>query len=73
MVKSWMVAGLGFGITTAIARILCAGMHKRREHVALKEEVQRWEGEGGQVPGATLGAAATKPTADHPKSYSATT
>jgi hypothetical protein len=68
-----MVAGLGFGVATAITRMLCAGMRKRREHLALKEEVQRWEGEGGQVPGATLGAPATKPTADHPQSYSATT
>jgi hypothetical protein len=73
MVKPWMVAGLGFGVVTAITRVIAGGVRKRREHAALKDEVQRWEGEGGQVPGGTIGAPAEKPSADHPQSYSATT
>jgi hypothetical protein len=73
MDSAWIATLLGFGIVAAVTREVCCVRRKRREAVALKEEVQRWEGEGGQVPGATLGAPATAPTADNPKSYSATT
>ena len=71
--KKWLLAGLSFGIATVVTRML-ASEKQRRQHAAdLKEQVQRWEDEGGQVPGGTIGAPATKPTADHPQSYSATT
>ena len=73
MVKSWLVKGLAFGIAASVARMATGEARRRREKKNLKDDVQVWEGEGGQVPGATLGAAATKPTADHPMSNSATT
>ena len=53
MDNSWIATLLGFGIVAAVTREVCCVKRKRSEAVALKEEVQRWEGEGGQVPGAT--------------------
>ena len=73
MVKSWMVKGLAFGIAASLARMVASESRRRREKKDLKEDVQVWEGEGGQVPGATLGAPAAKPTADHPASHAAST
>jgi hypothetical protein len=73
MVKPWMVKGLALGLAASVARMVSAEARRRRDRKNLKEDVQVWEGEGGQVPGATLGAPATKPTADHPMSNAATT
>jgi len=69
----WLARGLAFGLSAAVARIVSGEVRRRREAKRLKEDLQVWEGEGGQVPGATLGAPASKPAADHPKSHSAQT
>ena len=73
MRTSWLVKGLAFGLSAAIARIVTGEVRRRREARDLRDDLQVWEGEGGQVPGATLGAPAAKPAAGHPKSHSAQT
>jgi len=69
----WLASGLAFGLSAAVARIVSGEVRRRREARDSREQLQVWEGEGGQVPGATLGASATKPAADNPKSHSAQT
>jgi hypothetical protein len=69
----WLVRGLAFGVSAAIAGMVAGAVRRRRDAGALREQVQVWEGEGGQVPGATLGAPAAKPAADQQKSHSAST
>ncbi len=73
MRKTWLVSGVAFGLSAAIAAIVSGEARRRRRATDLQDNLQVWEGEGGQVPGATLGASAAKPAADHPKSYSAPT
>ena len=64
---------LAFGLSAAVAGIISREARRRREAREMKKEVQIWEGEGGQVPGATVGTAASKPPAGHPASHSALT
>ena len=68
-----LAALLAFGLSATVAGIISREARRRREVRDLREDVQVWEGEGGQVPGGTLGAAANKPPAGHPTSYSAPT
>ncbi len=70
MRTDWLASGLAFGLAAAVAAIATREARRRRRVRDLQQHLQVWEGEGGQVPGATLGAAA-KPAADSPKSYSA--
>lgn len=56
-----LVPGLAFGIATAVTRIVAGERRRRQDKATLHEEVERWEGEGGQVPGATIGAPANAP------------
>ncbi len=71
--STWLASGLAFGLSSAIAAIVTGEARRRRRARDLQENLQVWEGEGGQVPGGTVGAAAAKPAADNPKSYSAPT
>ncbi len=68
---TWLASGLAFGLSTALAAIVTGESRRRRRERDLQQKLQVWEGEGGQVPGATLGAAAAKPAAENPKGYSA--
>ena len=53
MARDWLIAALTLGLAAALTRIVASEARKRREHKALTEDVMTWEGEGGQVPGAT--------------------
>jgi hypothetical protein len=53
MAKDWLILGLSFGISAALMRIASGEIRKRREARTLTDEVSTWEGEGGQIPGAT--------------------
>ena len=57
------------GVSAALASMITGEIRRRRDARDLKEDLQVWEGEGGQIPGATLGAPAAHPPADHPLSY----
>ncbi len=62
---------LVFGLAATLAGIVSRAARQHRRSRDLKERLQVWENEGGQIPGATLGTPAAKPPADHPQSYSA--
>ena len=46
---SFLILGLGIG-TGAILGITAHELRRRRDRRELKEDVQRWEDEGGNVP-----------------------
>jgi hypothetical protein len=53
MANDWLILGLSLGISAALTRIVSGEIRKRREAKTLTDEVSTWEGEGGQIPGAT--------------------
>ena len=68
-----LAAVLAFGLSATLAGIISREARRRREAREMMKEVQVWEGEGGQVPGATVRTAAARPPAGHPVSHSAPT
>jgi hypothetical protein len=54
MSRSWLVPGLIVVVATALAYALGTERRRHREGRSLKQEVSKWEDEGGRVPGATL-------------------
>lgn len=53
MANDWLISALSLGLAVALTRIVTAETRKRRNQKQLTDEVMTWEGEGGQVPGAT--------------------
>jgi hypothetical protein len=53
MVTDWLIVGLSVGLSAALTRIVYREVRRRQEQRLLEEEVSTWEGEGGQIPGAT--------------------
>jgi hypothetical protein len=53
MANDWLIAALSLGLAVALTRIVTGEARKRRDRKTLTEDVMTWEGEGGQVPGAT--------------------
>ncbi len=53
MTGKWLIAFLSAGVALAVTRIVTGEMRRRREVVELDDGLNTWEGEGGQIPGAT--------------------
>jgi hypothetical protein len=53
MANDWLISALSLGLAVVLTRIVASEMKKRRDQKVLDDGVMTWEGEGGQVPGAT--------------------
>lgn len=53
MTRNWLIALLSVGVTLAVTRTITGEMRRRHERTELDDRLNTWEGEGGQIPGAT--------------------
>ena len=59
MNRDWLAPAVAFGLAAWLAYLVGTELRRRREKRFLKEEVVKWEDEGGRIPGATLSAETT--------------
>jgi hypothetical protein len=53
MTRNWLIMILSAGLTLAVTGIVTGEMRRRRRVRELDDGLITWEGEGGQIPGAT--------------------
>jgi hypothetical protein len=52
----WLTLALAGGLAWAVTSIVVSEARKRRTEKELEDDVQRWEQEGGHIPGVTVSA-----------------